>query len=436
MGNNMVDIIQKKKDGEALSPEEIRFFVEGYTAGDIPDYQASALLMAICFRGMDRQETFLLTEAMRLSGDMADLSAIKGVKVDKHSTGGVGDKTTLIAGPLAAACGVPVAKMSGRGLGFTGGTVDKLEAIPGFRTTLEAREFVELVNRRGISLIGQTAHIAPADKKLYALRDVTATVMEPSLIAASIMSKKLASGSDAIVLDVKCGRGSFNATEKDAERLALLLRDLGQDGGKRTMALVTDMEQPLGRAVGNSLEVIEAIETLKGRGPEDITELSLVLAGYMVYAGGRGETPEEGRRRAEEALRSGAGLEKLGQLIEGQGGDPGVLEDYSLFPRPVCKAEARAEKKGFVQGIDARAAGAASQHAGAGRKAKGDAIDLAAGLLLGAKTGEPVEKGDLLVTAWAATEEKAEEAAAKGAAAYVIGPEPPVLRPLVHSVVL
>ena len=269
------DIIIKKRDGGTLTKNEIQFFVDGYTAGDIPDYQASALLMAIYFQGLNKEETYQLTAAMRDSGDVADLTAIEGIKVDKHSTGGVGDKTTLIVAPLAAACGVPIAKMSGRGLGFTGGTVDKMESIPGFRTSLEEAEFFKLVNENGLSVIGQTGHIAPADKKIYALRDVTGTVENLSLITSSIMSKKLASGSDAIVLDVKCGDGAFMDTAEKAEQLGSMMVEIGNADGKKTIAVITDMEQPLGRAVGNSMEVIEAIETLKGNGPDDITELSL-----------------------------------------------------------------------------------------------------------------------------------------------------------------
>ena len=291
---NMVDLIQKKKDGGVLSAEEIKWFVNGYVADEIPDYQVAAMLMAICFKGLDREETFQLTDAMRYSGDTIDLSSIKGIKVDKHSTGGVGDKTTLIVAPLAASLGVPVAKMSGRGLGFTGGTVDKMESIPGFRTTLEPEEFLNQVNNIKLSVIGQTAHITPADKKLYALRDVTATVDNFGLIASSIMSKKLAAGSDAIVLDVKVGDGAFMENEEDAEILAELMVDIGNKAGRRTVAAITEMGQPLGKAVGNSLEVIKAIQTLKGQGPEDITQLAERLSGIMVYLGGKAASPEEG----------------------------------------------------------------------------------------------------------------------------------------------
>ena len=303
MSYNMNDIIYKKREGGKLSKDEIEYFIKGYVAGDIPDYQASALLMAIFFRGLDREETFQLTNAMRYSGDTIDLSSIKGVKVDKHSTGGVGDKTTLIVAPLASACGVPIAKMSGRGLGFTGGTVDKMESIPGFRTSLEPEEFLNQVNTIGMAVIGQTAHITPADKKLYALRDVTATVDNFGLIASSIMSKKLAAGSDAIVLDVKVGDGAFMENLEDAVTLADLMVDIGRNAGRRTVAAITEMGQPLGCAVGNALEVIEAIETLKGHGPEDITVLAEKLAGIMIYLGGKAETPEQGHDMAEECAK-------------------------------------------------------------------------------------------------------------------------------------
>ena len=428
---NMVDIILKKREGEKLSAEEIQHFINGYTKGDIPDYQASALLMAIYFQGMDKEETYQLTRAMKESGDVVDLSAIKGIKVDKHSTGGVGDKTTLVVGPLAAACGVPVAKMSGRGLGFTGGTVDKMESIPGFRTTLEEEEFMELVNRVGLSVIGQTAHIAPADKKLYALRDVTATVDNLSLITASIMSKKLASGSDAIVLDVKCGNGAFMENLEEAVELAKGMVDIGNADGKKTIAVITDMNQPLGRAVGNSNEVIEAIETLKGKGPSDITELALTLSGIMIYAGGHAETMEEGMEKAKEALHSGRALEKLAQFIEGQGGNPAVVEDYSLFPQPTAYQKVLAQEEGFVTEIQARFIGLASQHSGAGREKKEDPIDLSAGILLRKKVGDPVTKGDVLAEVSGRDSLKVRLAAEEAAKAFLIGPAAPEQGPII-----
>ncbi|MBQ3123494.1 MAG: thymidine phosphorylase, partial [Firmicutes bacterium] len=308
---NMNGIIAKKRDGYKLTEEEIRFFVNGYTKGDIPDYQASALLMAIYIRGLDEEEIFVLTDAMRYSGEVNDLSDIPGIKVDKHSTGGVGDKTSLIIAPIAASYGVPIAKMSGRGLGFTGGTVDKMESIPGFRTSLSQDEFVNQVKDAGIAIIGQTSEVAPADKKLYALRDVTATVGNVGLITSSIMSKKLASGSDAILLDVKCGDGSFMKTEEAASELAALMVKVGTMAGKRMAAIISDMGSPLGYAVGNSLEIIEVMETLKGYGPEDLVEIAMVLAGGMIYLGGKAESFEEGKKMAEAAIENGQALEKF-----------------------------------------------------------------------------------------------------------------------------
>lgn len=417
---HMNDIIYKKREGEKLTKEEIEYFIEGYVKGEIPDYQASALLMAIFFKKMDKEETFLLTNAMRFSGDTIDLSSIRGKKVDKHSTGGVGDKTTLVVTPIAAACGVPIAKMSGRGLGFTGGTVDKMESIPGFRTSLEPDEFLNQVNDIGISVIGQTAHITPADKMLYALRDVTATVDNFSLIASSIMSKKLAAGSDAIVLDVKCGNGAFMENFHDAVTLGNLMCEIGNSAGKKTVAVITDMSQPLGKAVGNSLEVIEAIETLKGHGPDDITQLSLNLAGIMVYVGGKSSTVEEGIKLAEEALKSGRALQKLENFIKRQNGDERVIYDYTLFPKYSCTKELLAKEKGFVAGINARTIGLASQHTGAGRATKEDSIDLAAGIVLNKKVGDKVVEGDVLATIYGNDEVKLENAVEQAKEAFII----------------
>ena len=429
------EIIIKKRDGGVLTNEEIQFFVNGYTNGRIPDYQASALLMAIYFQGLNEEETYQLTRAMRDSGDVADLSSIEGIKVDKHNTGGVGDKTTLIVGPLAAACGVPVAKMSGRGLGFTGGTVDKMESIPGFKTTLEEKEFFELVNKNGLSVIGQTGSIAPADKKIYALRDVTGTVENLSLITASIMSKKLASGSDAIVLDVKCGDGAFMETAEKAEQLGSMMAEIGNADGKKTVAVITDMNQPLGRAVGNSLEVIEAIETLKGNGPSDITELSVKLAGIMIYVGGRAATPEEGTEKAQQALESGAALVKLRAFIAGQGGDTGVIDDYSLFKDHVYEVHVTSPVSGFVEKLKAKQVGLASQHAGAGRASKEDEIDMSAGIYLSKKAGDAVAAGELLATVYGNDEEKVNTAAKELQEAYIIGENTPEKQPLIHKVI-
>lgn len=432
---NMYDIIYKKREGGILDKEEIDFFVRGYTDGTIPDYQAAALLMAIFFKKMNKEETYALTAAMRNSGDVVDLSAIAGVKVDKHSTGGVGDKTTLVVGPLAAACGVPIAKMSGRGLGFTGGTVDKMEAIPGFRTTLESEEFVSLVNRIGLSILGQTAHIAPADKKIYAMRDVTATVDDLSLITSSIMSKKLASGSDAIVLDVKCGNGAFMEKFEDACELGELMVEIGKTDGKKTIAVITDMNQPLGLAVGNSLEVIEAIETLKGSGPADITELSLVLASYMIYAGEKATSPEEGYKMAKGALDSGAALTKMAEFIEGQGGEPRVTGDYTLFPRPSCSKDVYSEADGYVGAIKTREIGLASQHSGAGRETKEDTIDLSAGIMLFKKIGDPVRKGEPLAIVCGNDQTRVDKGAQEASEAFLIQAGKPGMNALVKKVI-
>lgn len=431
---NMVDIIYKKREGQALTDEEIQYFVTGYTEGSIPDYQASALLMAIYFQKMTPEETYALTKSMMHSGDTIDLKQINGIKVDKHSTGGVGDKTTLIVGPLAAACQVPVAKMSGRGLGFTGGTVDKMEAIPGFQTTMEEASFIDQVNRIGLAVIGQTAHIAPADKSIYALRDVTATVDNLSLITSSIMSKKLASGSDAIVLDVKCGVGAFMESLEEAQELGQLMVDIGKADGKKTIAVITDMNQPLGKAVGNSLEVIESIETLKGNGPADITELSLILASYMIFAGGKAASPEEGYGLAKNALETGVALEKLAEFVEGQGGNPRVISDYTLFPQPAYKEEFLASKSGYIQSIDARSIGLASQHSGAGRATKEDSIDLSAGIVLGYKVGDEVSDGDVLATIYGNDRERVRQAKVEAEKAFSIGTEKPILQPLIKKV--
>lgn len=431
----MYDIILKKRLGQALSPEEIRFFVQGYTEGGIPDYQASALLMAIMFQGLDMDETLCLTEAMRDSGDKVDLSAIRGIKVDKHSTGGVGDKTTLILGPLVAACGVPVAKMSGRGLGFTGGTVDKMESVPGMRTTMEPEDLIRQVNDVGLAVIGQTAHIAPADKKLYALRDVTATIDNLSLISASIMSKKLAAGADAILLDVKCGSGAFMKTEEQAAALGEMMVLIGKKAGKRTVAAITDMSQPLGLAVGNSLEVVESIETLKGNGPGDVTELTLELAGIMIYLGERAKTPEEGRAMALEAMKSGRALDEFREFIEAQGGNPDVAQDYGLFPQPAHRLEVAAPKAGFVSSIEANAVGQASRHTGAGRNVIGEALDLSAGILLHKKVGDPVQAGEPLATVQGNNPDKLREAAGMCLSAYEISEAREEPGRLIHRII-
>lgn len=432
---NMVDIIQRKKDGGELSNQEIKWFVDGYVSGEIPDYQASALLMAIFFKGLNDKEIFQLTETMRYSGDTIDLSSIVGIKVDKHSTGGVGDKTTLIVAPLAAACGVPIAKMSGRGLGFTGGTVDKMEAIPGLKTALTSEEFLSQVNTIGISVIGQTAHITPADKKLYALRDVTATVDNLGLIASSIMSKKLAAGSDAIVLDVKCGDGAFMENQEDAAQLAEIMVKIGNSAGRRTVAAITEMGQPLGKAVGNSIEVIEAIETLKGNGPADITELAEKLSGIMVYLGGKASTPEEGMAMTKAALADGRGLEKLREFIEAQGGNTKVTEDYSLFPQHSVTKELLSPADGYVEKIEAKRIGLASQHTGAGRATKEDDIDLSAGIYVCKKVGDFVKQGEPLAVFYGNNQDKIEKAAEEAAMAFEIGQNPVKAPELIKQII-
>lgn len=433
---NMNDIIGKKRDGGKLSQEEIEYIVKGYTEGSIPDYQMSALLMAIYFQKMDKEETFNLTRAMKYSGDVVDLSKIEGIKVDKHSTGGVGDKTTLVVAPLAAACGVPIAKMSGRGLGFTGGTVDKMESIPGFQTSIEADKFMGQVNNIGLSVIGQTGHIAPADKKIYALRDVTATVGNMSLIASSIMSKKLASGSDAIVLDVKCGDGAFMESFEDACILGEMMVEIGNADKKKTIAVITDMNQPLGQAVGNSLEVIEAIDTLKGKGPGDITELSLMLAGIMIYAGNKAESKEQGYLMAQKALESGEALKKLTEFIEGQGGNPEVINDYSLFPQHTCTKQIICNKSGYVNKIAAKAIGLASQHSGAGRATKEDTIDLSAGIYLYKKVGDKVSSGDILAEIYGNDVEKVARSEEEAERAFIISESAPTKEKLIKKIII
>lgn len=432
---NMLDIIVKKRDGGELTKAEIEFFIKNYVAEEIPDYQASALLMAIYYKKLSEAETFALTDAMRRSGDTIDLSPIPGIKVDKHSTGGVGDKTTLIVGPLAAACGVPIAKMSGRGLGITGGTVDKLESIPGFHTSLEPDQFMKQVSDIGIALIGQTGHITPADKKIYALRDVTGTVENMSLIASSIMSKKLAAGSDAIVLDVKCGNGAFMEDLSSAQELAKLMCSIGKAAGRKTIAMITDMNQPLGNTVGNSIEVVEAIETLKGKGPADLTELSVKVAGAMIYLGKRAATLDEGTMMARQAIDSGAGLVKLKKLIAAQGGDVKVLEDYSVLPQAKASRDVLATTGGYVGSIVAGEIGLASQHTGAGRMTKDDVIDHAAGIRLNKKVGDRVSKGDVLATLYSSSKNKLDQPAAMVASAFTIVDKKPDKIQLIKDVI-
>lgn len=404
----MVDLIEKKRDGFELSTEEIQHIVTGYTAGDIPDYQMSAFLMAIYFKNMTDRERADLTLAMAGSGDQIDLSAIDGIKVDKHSTGGVGDTTTLVLGPLVAACGVPVAKMSGRGLGHTGGTIDKLEAIEGFHVELSTEEFIKQVNDIKLAVIGQSGNLTPADKKLYALRDVTATVNSIPLIASSIMSKKIAAGADAIVLDVKTGEGAFMKTAEDAKELAHAMVGIGNATGRKTMAIISDMSQPLGFAIGNALEVKEAIETLQGKGPEDLTELCLVLGSQMVVVGGKAETLEEARAMLEEVIANGEALKVMKQFIENQGGNPAIVDDISLLPQAKYVNEVPSEKEGYISFMEADEIGTAAMVLGAGRATKESEIDLAVGIVLNKKVGDFVKKGESIATIYSNTEELAE----------------------------
>lgn len=397
----MVDLIIKKQEGKELTKEEIRFLIEGYTNGSVPDYQMSAFAMAVYFQDMTDRERVEFTMAIAESGDQIDLSEIDGIKVDKHSTGGVGDTTTLVLAPLVASLGVPVAKMSGRGLGHTGGTLDKLESIPGFKIEISEEEFIELVNKNKVAVIGQSGDLCPADKKLYALRDVTGTVNSLPLIAGSIMSKKIAAGADAIVLDVKVGAGAFMKSIEDAEELAHAMVAIGNLAGRNTMAIISDMSQPLGYAVGNTLEIEEAIETLKGQGPADLEELCLELGAQMVYLGEKATSLEEARELLKEKLHNGEALEKFKEFIAAQHGNPEVVNDYSLMPQAKDKKEVYAEESGYVAEINADAIGVAAMSLGAGRATKESEIDLSAGLMLHKKVGEKVAKGDLLVTLYA-----------------------------------
>lgn len=426
------DIIAKKRDGKTLTAPEIEFAIQGFTGGDIPDYQMAALLMAIFIQGMTAEETALLTLAMARSGDVIDLSAIEGVKVDKHSTGGVGDKTTLVAAPLAAACGVKVAKMSGRGLGHTGGTVDKMEAVPGLTTTLSRAQFIQQVNEIGLAVIGQSGNLAPADKLIYALRDVTATVNSIPLIASSIMSKKLAAGADAILLDVKTGNGAFMKTLDEAIALAKAMVEIGEHNGRRTAALITDMDIPLGVNIGNSLEVAEAVQTLRGEGPEDLTAVCLALAAGMLHLAGLGGE-KSCRAMAEKALQSGQGLAKLRQMVAAQGGDVAAIDDPAAFPKAPVRREVKAQSGGYVQSMNTEQIGIASVVLGAGRQTKEDAIDFTAGIRILKKTGQAVQPGDVLAVLETASEEKAQNAAGLYQKAVQIGPEKPPALPLVQA---
>lgn len=400
----MVDLIAKKRDGKELKTEEIKFIINDFTNGSIPDYQMSAWSMAVYFQGMTARERADLTMAMVESGDQIDLSSIHGIKVDKHSTGGVGDTTTLVLGPLVASVGVPIAKMSGRGLGHTGGTIDKLESVPGFHVELENKEFIQLVNQNKIAVIGQSGNLTPADKKLYALRDVTATVNSIPLIASSIMSKKIAAGANAIVLDVKTGAGAFMQDMEDSEELAHAMVSIGNNVGRHTMAIISDMNQPLGFAIGNALEVKEAIDTLKGEGPEDLTELSLTLGSYMVYLAKKANTLKEAREMLQLAIAKGLALETFKTFLSAQGGDPSVVDHPEKLPQASFQFELKARESGYVSEIIADEVGIAAMLLGAGRETKESSIDLAVGLVLRKKIGDHVQEGESLVTIHSNTE--------------------------------
>ena len=429
------DLIHKKRVGEQLSAAEIRFLVEGYTAGEIPDYQISAWLMAIFFQGMDAQETAELTMAMVESGERLDLSPIPGVKIDKHSTGGVGDTTTLVLAPLVAAAGVPVAKMSGRSLGHTGGTIDKLEAIPGFKTELTLVEFINNVNSIGVAIAGQTGNLTPADKKLYALRDVTATVDSIPLIASSVMSKKIAAGCEGIVLDVKSGEGAFLKSLEQSRQLARAMVAIGQEVGRRVMAVLTDMNQPLGWAIGNALEVKEAIKTLQGNGPPDLEDLCLTLGANLLWLAGRVSAYEQGYRLLKDLLESGKALEQFGKLITAQGGDGRIVEDLNLLPIAQHIVAVRSEQSGYISSITASQIGLTAMAIGAGRSTKEDVIDPSVGVVLNKKVGQPVEKGEPLAFIHLNKQTGQEQALAGVANSFRISDEQPEQRGLIYDII-
>lgn len=432
---HMPEIIAKKRDGAELSREEIEFVIDGYTRGEIPDYQVSALLMAIVWRGMSRRETSDLTMAMVRSGDTMDLSSISGVKADKHSTGGVGDKTSLALLPMVASCGVRMAKMSGRGLGHTGGTLDKLESFPGFSSALDEQSFLRQVEEVGFAIAGQTANLDPADKKLYALRDVTATVQSIPLIVSSIMSKKLAAGADVIVLDVKCGGGAFMKTLEEAQVLAREMVEIGRMNGRRTVACITDMEEPLGSAVGNALEVKEAIALLRGEFGGEFLELCLTLGACILTESGAAENDAAARERLKAAIADGSALAKLAEFVKAQGGDERAVYDVSLLPRAPVVMPAPSPVSGYVNHIDAEKVGLVSMHLGGGRETKDSDIDLSVGVLLLRKVGDRVEVGESLAVIHAADEASALRAAEELVGAYSIVPEKPVRPPFIRDIV-
>ena len=431
----MYDVILKKRRGEELSKEEIDFFIQGFTKGEIPDYQASALLMSIFFNSMNKRETADFTMSMVHSGETLNLDKIQGIKVDKHSTGGVGDTTTILFAPMVASCGVPVAKMSGRGLGHTGGTIDKLESFKGFSVELSEEKFMENVNDIGIAVIGQTANLAPADKKLYALRDVTATVDNMPLIASSIMSKKIASGADGIVLDVKVGDGAFMKTPEDAKALAEEMVSIGKNVGRNTIAVISDMDQPLGYAIGNALEIKEAIDTLKGNGPKDLLELALTLGSNMLILANKVENFEEGKKLLLENIKNGKALEKLKEFVKAQGGNPACVDNTDLLPKAKYIIEVKANKSGTISKIHAEEMGLTAMELGAGRATKESVIDLAVGIVLCKKRGEKVSEGDILARIYANDENKGHKAVEKILRDIQISDEYEDKIPLIYDIV-
>lgn len=431
----MVDLIHKKREGMELSTEEIDYIVDGYTNNEIPDYQVSAFAMAIFFRGMNERETSDLTMAMVKSGDQIDLSAIDGIKVDKHSTGGVGDTTTLVLGPLVASAGVPVAKMSGRGLGHTGGTIDKLESIEGFHVELSNQEFIDQVNSIKLAVIGQSANLTPADKKLYSLRDVTATIESTPMIAGSIMSKKIAAGADAIVLDVKTGDGAFMKTEEQSFQLAKALVNIGTVTNRKTVAVVSDMDQPLGYAVGNAIEVREAIDTLKGEGPKDLEELCLFLGAQMLVLADKTETVEEGQQILREIINSGKAIETLKDFVKAQGGNPEYIDNPDLLPQAKIMVDIVAESSGYIHKIKAEEIGIGAMLLGAGRETKNSAIDLAVGIVLRKKVGEYVKSGEIIATLHVNDKKNIETVKEKVLNSYIIKIEKAEKRKLIYGVI-
>lgn len=431
----MYDMITKKKCGKSLTAEEISYIVRGFTCGEIPDYQMSAFLMAVCLKGMDKEETIALTTAMAHSGDMLDLSAVEGIKADKHSTGGVGDKTSLVVSPMVASLGVPVAKMSGRGLGHTGGTIDKLESFSGFSTSLSTEQFFQNVNSMKLSIVGQTANLAPADKKIYALRDVTATVDNISLIASSIMSKKIASGADVIVLDVKTGSGAFMKTLEDSVALAKAMVEIGTGVGRETYAVITDMNQPLGRTVGNAVEVEEAIQTLKGEGPEDLLEVSLALGGYMLLGTKKAATFEEGRKLLLKTIEDGTALAKLAEFVRAQGGDDSAVYHPEILPKASLREEIAADHAGYISNIVTDEVGMTSLILGGGRETKDSTIDLSVGIRILKKLGDKVEKGEALAVLYANDGDKLNAAKLRYRNAVTIGAEKPAPVKTIYGIV-